>query len=90
MSTVQKKLSPTDKRHQAIRETVDQLLVEWKYLRPTTTRQTASQEIAKLDSLGRSDKWKKGVQGWAKMVSNEDDPLSWAIVQGAIFLNMEA
>jgi len=42
--------------------------------------------IAKLDVMGRTDRWKAAIRRWAGMVRNaEPGSLRWAFLQGLIY-----
>ena len=46
--------------------------------------------IGKLMPLGRTERWRDGVDGWVALVTDTDNPLNWAIIQGAIFMGFKA
>jgi hypothetical protein len=55
-----------------------------------TDRETAAREIELLTLMGQTPRWRQAVTDWAAMVRQEENPLQWAILQGAIYTGFEA
>lgn len=55
----------------------------------TENRVWIAERIRTLLPLGRTDRWQGRVEGWAQMVEEEGNPLDWAFLQGAVYVNFE-
>lgn len=89
MNATATKQTPQDRRFAGIRSIVQSTLTDGAYLKPGTTRRSVSEAIGELTSLGRAQWWKGSLEGWQAMVTDKENPLSWAITQGAIFIGLE-
>lgn len=90
--------TPTQRRYEAIHETVAQFIDERTgLLKPGTTKMGAYFQVRLLADLGRSPRWRTAVEHWGDMIMEDREPgeksydhLRWAIVQGAIYAGFEA
>lgn len=57
---------------------------------PTATREQIAADIETLAPLGRTDRWKGEVAGWATLVLDTDYDLTWAFNQGGIYVGYAA
>lgn len=56
----------------------------------TDDRVAIGTEITKLWDLGRTVRWHRAVREWCDLVVDTDNPLQWAIIQGAIWTAFQA
>jgi hypothetical protein len=52
---------------------------------PYATRQFAAENIAKLEQLGRTDRWRIAIRNWAHAVADETVPYRWAYLQYSVW-----
>lgn len=82
--------TPQDRRFAAIRAIGKRFITEEGNLAAGVYAEEVAQEIEKMASLGRTERWKGTVAYWASMVRESTEPnshgLEWAIRQGSIFV----
>lgn len=56
----------------------------------TEDREAVGREIIGLWDIGRTQRWRIAVREWCDLVVDTDNPLQWAIIQGAIWTAFQA
>lgn len=76
---------PEARRHEAVNTTVyNWLNANADYvLISGATREGIAAQISGLASLGRSKDWKTAIARWADMVTDANNDLRWALLQGS-------
>ena len=75
-------------RANSVATTVDKFLpLDDNFTLTTTDTTEIATEIRTLARLGRTPRWQRAIEAWAKLVEEETQPkgIEWAILQGSVY-----
>jgi hypothetical protein len=52
---------------------------------PYATREFTAENISKLASLGRTERWQIAIRAWSNAVANPEVPYRWAYLQYSVW-----
>lgn len=87
------KVSARDRRLNAIGEVANRAFYAG-YAAPEDSEESAREywagQIAPLRTMGKTERWVLAIDTWVDMVSREENPLDWAMLQYSVFANYAA